>query len=168
MRGMDDYLAPGTGLTKEERLQSIFEKYCDTLKAKNLRWYFAVGSRWDKRKIEKFLKYFCIPKKLEDVVAFLDTTVFKTSKEGLLFTKEGIIVKEPLNKLYYLEYSKLQEAEVVEEYNDAGYLTDSKLIVHFRDGNERIVFDYYIRKHFFVDYINEVVLFLSGFEPKPV
>ena len=56
MRGMYDYLAPGTGLTKEERLQSIFEKYCDTLKAKNLRWYFAVGSRWDKRKIEKFLK----------------------------------------------------------------------------------------------------------------
>ena len=168
MIGMDDSIAPGSGLTKEEKLQLIFDKYCDILKAKSLKWYFAAGGKWEKRKIVKFLKYFCVPMRLEDTVAFLDTTIFKSSKEGLLFTKEGIVVKEPLNKLYYLEYSKLQEAELMEEYNDAGYLTDSKIIIHFKDGSQRIVFDYYIRKHFLVDYINEVVQFLAGYEPKQV
>ena len=161
MRGMDDNITPGSGLTKEEKLQFIFEKYSDMLKAKSQRWYFAAGSKWDKRKIEGFLKYFCIPMKLNDTVALLDTTVFKSSKEGLLFVKNGIIVKEPLNKLYYLEYSKIREAELVEEYNDAGYLTDSKLIIHFKDETERIIFDYYIRKYYFVEYINEVVQFLA-------
>lgn len=168
MRGMDDNITPGSGLTKEEKLQAIFEKYSDMLKAKSQRWYFAAGSKWDKRKIEGFLKYFCIPMKLNDTVAFLDTTIFKSSKEGLLFTKEGIVVKEPLNKLYYLKYSKIKDAELEEEYNDAGYLTDSKIIIHLKDETERIVFDYYIRKHFFVDYINEVVKFLASYEPKHV
>ena len=168
MRGMDDNITPGSGLTKEEKQQSIFEKYSDMLKAKSQRWYFATGSKWDKRKIERYLKYFCIPMKLNDTVAFLDTTIFKSSKEGLLFTKEGIVVKEPLNKLYYLKYSKIKDAELVEEYNDAGYLTDSKIIIHLKDETERIVFDYYIRKHFFVDYINEVVKFLASYEPKHV
>lgn len=161
MRGMDENLTPGSGLTKEEKLQSIFDKYSDMLRAKSQRWYFATGSKWDKRKIERYLKYFCIPMKLNDTVALLDTTVFKSSKEGLLFVKNGIIVKEPLNKLYYLEYSKIREAELVEEYNDAGYLTDSKLIIHFKDETERIIFDYYIRKYYFVEYINEVVQFLA-------
>ena len=159
MRGMDDNVTPGLGLTKEEKMQSIFDKYSDMIKGKSLRWYFSTGSKWDKRKIDKFLKYFCIPMKRDEVVALLDTTLFKSAKEGLLFTKKGIVVKEPLNKLYFLEYSKIKEAELQEEYNDAGYLTDSKLIIHFKDGTDRIVFDYYIRKYYFVDYINEVVRF---------
>ena len=84
-------------------------------------------------------------------------SIAATENTLLLFTKKGIVVKEPLNKLYFLEYSKIREAELQEEYNDAGYLTDSKLIIHFKDGTDRIVFDYYIRKYYFVDYINEVV-----------
>lgn len=163
---MDDTMSPGAGLTKEEKLQAVFNKYSDMIKVKNLKWYNPAGSKWDKRKVEKFLKYFCIPMKTDEVTAFLDTTLFKTGKEGLLFTTRGIVVKEPINKLYFLEYCKIKDAELQEEFNDAGYLTDSRLFIHFKDGTERIVFDYYIRKYYFVDYINEVVHFLAEYEPK--
>lgn len=155
------------GLTREEKQQAVFDKYSDMIRAKGLRWYFSAGTKWDKRKINRFLKFFCIPMKLEDTVAFLDTTLFKSAREGLLFVKDGIVVKETLNRLYYLKYSKIQQAELVEQYNDAGYLTESQIIIHFKDGTRRNVFDYYIRKHYFVDYINEVVSLLAGYEPKP-
>lgn len=166
MKVMDDTVSPGTGLTKEEKLQAVFEKYSDMIKVKNLRWYYPTGTKWDKKKIDKFLKYFCIPMKMDEVTAFLDTTLFKTGKEGLLFTKRGIVIKETINKLYFLEYCKIKDAELQEDFNDAGYLTDSKLIIRFDDGTERIVFDYYIRKYYFVDYINEVVHLLAEYEPK--
>ena len=139
----------------ERRVQDLFGKYSDMLKVRSARWFFEEGSKWDRRKISKFLRYFCVPMKEEETVALLDTTLFRTAKEGMLFVKKGIIVKEPLNRLYYLEYSKIQRAEVREKYNDAGHLTESRTVICFKDGTERNVFDYYVRKNFFVDYVNE-------------
>lgn len=141
---------------QEKQTETLFGKYSDMLKVRSARFFFEGGSKWEQRKINKFLKYFCIPMKEEETVALLDTTLFRTAKEGMLFVKKGIVIKEPLSRLYYLEYEKISRAELREKYNDAGHLTESKLFVVFKDGTEKLIFDYYVRKNFFVDYLNEV------------
>lgn len=145
----------------QQIIAKIFDKYCSSMKVRSLKWYFPMGSRWSVRKINKFMTFFAIPLKGWDVVAFLDTTVFRTGKEGMLFTKDGIFVKEALNKLYYVAYEKIERAEIVEKFDDAGYLISSELFVHYKDGTRQLVFDYDIRKTFFAEYLNEVAEYLK-------
>ena len=146
--------------TKQQTMAKIFDKYCNSMKVRSLKWYFPTGSKWAMRKINKFMAFFAIPLKLWDVVAFLDTTTFRTGKEGMLFTKDGIFIKEALNKLYYIAYEKVEKAEIIEKFDEAGYLVSSELYVHYKDGTKQLVFDYDIRKLFFAEYINDVAEYL--------
>lgn len=158
--------AEGTrGWTEKQRtIERIFNKYCNSIKVRSLKWYFPSGSKWGRKRIDKFMTYFAIPLKQWDVVAFLDTTVFKTGKEGMLFTKDGIFVKEALNKLYYIAYAKLEKTEIIEKYDDAGYMISTETFVCYKDGTKQLVFDYDIRKLFFTEYLNEVIEYLkTGF-----
>ena len=75
----------------------------------------------------------------------------------MLFTFSGILIKEPLNRLFYLKYCELERAEVVDVINEDGWKESSDLMVYFKDGTERKLFDGYIRKNFFADYVNESV-----------
>lgn len=154
-------VTPGAGLTYEEKMTGLFDKYADMMKARSLKWYRPMNSKWDIRKIERFLRNFSIPLTPSDVIAFLDTTILKRATEGMLYTYKGILIKETMNKLYYLEYDKIERAELVEKFDDAGYVTYSKVHIYFKDGTEKTVFDYDIRKTFFVEYINEVVKYIK-------
>ena len=139
------------------QIKKIFDRHVDSMKTRSLKWTFRRESRWGDRSIAKFIRYFCLPIKPDDVLGFLDTTVFRTGKEGYLFTYEGIIVKEVANKLYYLQFSKIKNAEI-ERVTDEYYQTTVTVWVNFLDGTRKQIFDYYINRDAFVDYINDVVI----------
>lgn len=139
------------------QIKKIFDRHVDSMKTRSLKWTFRRESRWGDRRIAKFIRYFCLPIKPDDVLGFLDTTVFRTGKEGYLFTYEGIIVKEVANKLYYLQFSKIKNAEI-ERVTDEYYQTTITVWVNFLDGTRKQIFDYYINRDAFVDYINDVVI----------
>lgn len=139
------------------QIKKIFDRHVDSMKTRSLKWTFRRESRWGDRRIAKFIRYFCLPIKPDDVLGFLDTTVFRTGKEGYLFTYEGIIVKEVANKLYYLQFSKIKNAEI-ERVTDEYYQTTVTVWVNFLDGTRKQIFDYYIKRDAFVDYINDVVI----------
>ena len=143
-------------MDNNEKIKKIFDKYADAMRTRSLKWTFPRESRWGDRRIAKFIKYFCLPIKTEDVLGFLDTTVFRTGKEGYLFTYEGIVVKEVANKLYYLPFSKIKEAEI-QKVTDEYYQTTITVWVNFLDGSKKQIFDFYIKRDAFVDYINYVV-----------
>ena len=139
------------------QIKKIFDRHVDSMKTRSLKWTFRRESRWGDRRIAKFIRYFCLPIKPDDVLGFLDTTVFRTGMEGYLFTYEGIIVKEVANKLYYLQFSKIKNAEI-ERVTDEYYQTTVTVWVNFLDGTRKQIFDYYINRDAFVDYINDVVI----------
>ena len=112
------------------QIKKIFDRHVDSMKTRSLKWTFRRESRWGDRRIAKFIRYFCLPIKPDDVLGFLDTTVFRTGKEGYLFTYEGIIVKEVANKLYYLQFSKIKNAEI-ERVTDEYYQTTITVWVNF-------------------------------------
>lgn len=143
-------------MTETERVEKIFNRYADSMKARSLKWTFRGNGRWAVKRINKFLKYFVIPVDISEVIGFLDTTALRTAKEGFLVTASGIFVKEVINKLYYLEYEKIERAEVLEEI-DEGYNVNTSLWIHFKDGTKQQVFDYYLNKNFFAEYINAIV-----------
>ena len=144
-------------MDNRDQIKKIFDRHVDSMKTRSLKWTFRRESRWGDRRIAKFIRYFCLPIKPDDVLGFLDTTVFRTGKEGYLFTYEGIIVKEVANKLYYLQFSKIKNAEI-ERVTDEYYQTTITVWVNFLDGTRKQIFDYYINRDAFVDYINDVVI----------
>lgn len=143
-------------MTETERVEKIFDRYAEAMRTRSLQWIFRGSGRWAERRINKFLKYFFIPVDISEVIGFLDTTSLRTGKEGFLVTASGIFVKEVINKLYYLEYEKIERAEVLEEI-DEGYNVSTSLWIHFKDGTKRQIFDYYLNKNSFAEYINEIV-----------
>ncbi len=147
----------GMDMNFREDMCRIFNKYAGAMKVRSLKWYSRGGGKTADRKIERFIRYFVLPITSEEVISLLDTTVFKTGKEGMLFTFSGILIKEPLNRLFYLKYCELERAEVVDVINEDGWKESSDLMVYFKDGTERKLFDGYIRKNFFADYVNESI-----------
>lgn len=145
-----------------EDMCRVFNKYAGTMKVRSVRWYSRGGGKTADRKIDKFIRYFVLPIKAEEVISLLDTTIFRTAKEGMLFTVSGIVVKEPLNRLYYLKYADILRVEVVDRINEDGWKVASDLIVYFRDDTERKMFDGYIKKSFFADFLNEAVKLVSA------
>lgn len=143
-------------MTDEEIVKKTFDQYLDVLKSRGLKWTIPRDSRWGDRRINRYLKYFSLPIRMDEVLGLLDTTVLRTGKEGYLFTTSGIVVKEVINKLYYLKFSLIDRAEVLEE-RDEYYNFKTSVWVYFKDGTKRQVFDFYINKYFYVEYINAVV-----------
>lgn len=139
-----------------ERVRKIFDRHVDAMRNRSVKWVYRGDGRRADRKIDKYLKYYCLPIDGSEVIALMDTTVFRTGKEGYLFTESGIIVKEVISKLYYLKFSEIARAEVLEE-RDEYYRVKSSVWVHFKDGTKKQIFDYYINKYTFVEYINDVI-----------
>lgn len=90
----------GMDMNFREDMCRIFNKYAGAMKVRSLKWYSRGGGKTADRKIERFIRYFVLPITAEEVISLLDTTVFKTGKEGMLFTFSGILIKEPLNRLF--------------------------------------------------------------------
>ncbi len=143
-------------LTKRERYFKVFEKYMDGMKGRSVKWFVPGFSGYHDHKIRKFMRFYAIPINYEDIIMFLDTTVFRSAKEGFLFTTDGILIKEVMEKLYYLKFSEIEDAQLEEITDDIGVVT-SKIRINFKDGTSRNVLDYDVRKYAFVEYVNEAL-----------
>lgn len=141
---------------KKDVYMDIFEKYGVRMKGKSLKWYIPGNSKYVDNKIKRFIRNYFVPVEWGDIMAYLDTSVFKTGKEGLLITTEGIFVKEPLEKIYYLEYAKIQSVGYHIEVDEAGR-EKSTIEVIYTDGRVRRVLDYYFDQHLFVKYLEAAV-----------
>lgn len=140
----------------QEKVLKVFDRYADSIRVRSQKWTFYRESRWGDRRIKKYLKYFALPISPEEVIALMDTTIFRTGKEGLLFTYSGIVIKEVLNKLYYIRYDQIERAELL-EVRDEYYNLETSVWIHFKDGTKKQIFDYYFNKYSFVEFINAVI-----------
>ena len=131
-------------LTKRERYFKVFEKYMDGMKGRSVKWFVPGFSGYHDHKIRKFMRFYAIPINYEDIIMFLDTTVFRSAKEGFLFTTDGILIKEVMEKLVRLGAEFGDEVKVVDSFdvgmaeryaNDIKYIdrVDSTLIVDMSD-----------------------------------
>lgn len=140
-----------------ENVRKVFGEHLELMKAKSQRWFFKGNSRWADSRIRKFLEYFAIPIDQEDVIALMDTTLLHTGKEGYLFTTSGIVIKDLLYKLCYIDFNKVEQAEVIEEFDEKTYSTTLHACAHLKDGTDIRLPDYYINSRALVRFINDVV-----------
>lgn len=75
----------------------------------NLARYFAPDI--PKKIMKKLIKNFDSNLPINSVVAYYDTTFFNSSKEGIIFTNEGIYYKTFLNKAFYLPYMEIEKVD---------------------------------------------------------
>lgn len=50
---------------------------------------------------------FCPKQGQDDILALIDTSFFKNGKEGILFTKNALYIKEPIRKVRCFPYDKI-------------------------------------------------------------
>ena len=50
---------------------------------------------------------FCLREKQENVLALIDTSFFKNGKEGFLFTKDALYIKEPMRRVHKFRYDEI-------------------------------------------------------------
>lgn len=140
-----------------EKVRTVFGEHLELMRAKSQHWFFKGNSRWADNRIRKFLEYFAIPIDPEEVIALMDTTIFHTAKEGYLFTTSGIVIKDLLYKLCYLDFSQVEQAEVIEQFDENTYSTTTTTCAHLKDGTDMRLPDYYINNRALVHYINDVI-----------
>lgn len=140
-----------------EKVRKAFGEHLELMRAKSQHWFFKGNSRWADNRIRKFLEYFSIPIDQENVIALMDTTLFHTAKEGYLFTTSGIVIKDLLYKLCYIDFNRVEQAEIVEEYDEKNYTTTVYARAHLKDGTDMRLPDYYIKSRALVRYINDAI-----------
>ena len=143
-------------MTKKDAYMDAFERYAQRMNAKSMKWLFPGNTKYVDKKIKRFIKYFYIPVEWDTVMAFLDTTILHNSKEGILVTTEGISVKEPLEKMYFLDFAGIKEVGYhVEE--EESYKETKTIEVIYEDGRVRRVLDYYFDQYLFVEFLKTAV-----------
>lgn len=83
----------------------------------------------------------------QDIIGFIDITITKSGKEGLLFTKDKLIFKDRTaptgNEKINIDYSNLKDAKIqYAKKKDC----DSSIIVYTRDNEEYIVRNSFLKK----------------------
>lgn len=144
----------------------VFENYMDVLKGRSCKYFIPGSSKYHDKKIKKFMDTYKVPFSQEDVIIFLDTTVFRTANEGFLFTTQGIIAKVTMEKLFFLAFAKMERAEVEEIVDEETAAVTRKIKIIFKDGTSQNVFPYDLRIDFFVDYVNDAIMLWNNLEAK--
>lgn len=95
-------------LSKEmtQMLDAIKEFDTQIQKDGNLTRYFAPNI--PEKVIKKLIKNFDNNLPVNSVIAYYDTTLFNSSKEGIIFTNEGIYYKDFLGKAVYVQYREIK------------------------------------------------------------
>ena len=63
----------------------------------------------DNEKLQNTINTICKGIDAEDILAIYDSTVFGSSKEGLVFTKDSLFYREPLLKAIEIKYKDIKE-----------------------------------------------------------
>ena len=128
-----------------EKMVDVIKKYDERLREGNSSYkrYFAPDI--PEKVMKELLKNFDSNLAINSVVAFYDTTILGTSKEGLIFTSDGIYYKYLINKPIYFQYKDIKRSYVsrgtVKLKINSLEITDLSLTIPFNGYTAKNVLD---------------------------
>lgn len=95
----------------------------------------------DNEKLQNTINTICKGIDAEDILAIYDSTVFGSSKEGLVFTKDSLFYREPLLKAIKIKYKDIKEVtyEKKKVENKKRKFEMEEMIVIKVEGEKRVV-----------------------------
>ena len=128
-------------MEKREVLKSIIK---DIISGHSVRAHYYPNIS-DKVKA-KLTKHFDHNINTNNIVAFMDTSVWETSKAGLVFTLTGIYNLEMMEKPYYFNYKDIVTMKVIPYKDGKMHSTESTLEILLSNGNKtNIGFGYFYK-----------------------
>lgn len=108
------------------------------------------------KKLNNALNSFASGFKKETVIGLYDTTVFGSSKEGILFSDTKFCSKEILEKPIKIWYDDIKSLEI---YGDSEKDNKKKLSIELFDGSKETITDIFINKTPLYDFLNGMIQF---------
>ena len=138
-----------------ETKQKIVNKYKNKIKAYSYPVW--VGEDIPQAKLDVALKTFATNVKKEDVLAFYDTTMFRSGKSGSVFTITKWIYRWVSDKPVIIYYDEIDTMSVIpgEKPNDE-YADNNILIIKLIDGKEIRIKEYCYKKDQIVEMLLEI------------
>lgn len=108
------------------------------------------------KKLNNALNSFASGFKKETVIGLYDTTVFGSSKEGILFSDTKFCSKDILEKPIKIWYDDIKSLEI---HGDSEDDSKKKLSIELFDGSKETITNIFINKTPLYDFLNEMIQF---------
>ena len=108
------------------------------------------------KKLNNALNSFASGLKKETVIGLYDTTVFGSSKEGILFSDTKFCSKDILEKPIKIWYDDIKSLEI---HGDSEDDSKKKLSIELFDGSKETITNIFINKTPLYDFLNEMIRF---------
>lgn len=108
------------------------------------------------KKLNNALNSFASGFKKETVIGLYDTTVFGSSKEGILFSDTKFCSKDILEKPIKIWYDDIKSLEI---HGDSEDDSKKKLSIELFDGSKETITNIFINKTPLYDFLNEMIRF---------
>ena len=108
------------------------------------------------KKLNNALKSFASGLKKETVIGLYDTTLFGSSKEGILFSDTKFCSKDILEKPIKIWYDDIKSLEI---HGDSEDDSKKKLSIELFDGSKETITNIFINKTPLYDFLNEMIRF---------
>lgn len=108
------------------------------------------------KKLNNALNSFASGLKKETVIGLYDTTVFGSSKEGILFSDTKFCSKDILEKPIKIWYDDIKSLEI---HGDSKDDSKKKLSIELFDGSKETITNIFINKTPLYDFLNEMIRF---------
>ena len=108
------------------------------------------------KKLNNALNSFASGFKKETVIGLYDTTVFGSSKEGILFSDTKFCSKDILEKSIKIWYDDIKSLEI---HGDSEDDSKKKLSIELFDGSKETITNIFINKTPLYDFLNEMIQF---------
>ena len=105
------------------------------------------------KKLNNALNSFANGVKKESVIGLYDTTLFGSSKEGVLFSDTKFCSKDVLEKPTKIWYDDIKSIEI---YGDSENDNEKKLLIELFDGSNETITNIFINKIPLYDFLNEM------------
>lgn len=105
------------------------------------------------KKLNNALNSFANGVKKESVISLYDTTLFGSSKEGVLFSDTKFCSKDVLEKPTKIWYDDIKSIEI---YGDSENDNEKKLLIELFDGSNETITNIFINKTPLYDFLNEM------------
>lgn len=105
------------------------------------------------KKLNNALNSFANGVKKESVIGLYDTTLFGSSKEGVLFSDTKFCSKDVLEKPTKIWYDDIKSIEI---YGDSENDNEKKLLIELFDGSNETITNIFINKTPLYDFLNEM------------
>lgn len=135
---------------KEEILSKYLKKMPTNMDS------FYLKDSMPSKKLNNALNSFANGFKKETVIGLYDTTVFGSSKEGILFSDKKFCSKDILEKPIKIWYDDIKSLEI---HGDSEDDSKKKLSIELFDGSKETITNIFINKTPLYDFLNEMIRF---------